>query len=160
MDHHQLFLNTVTPLLLASTSTSDHLAHWRQLPPLLELCLCRTHYLQRLGQSPFTLEKKAAHVAFPSLNTAVHLRSNIDKRCNIPSWLFEDADFKPYSQVKPFMAVTSGDPGPFLFQAAQSATGSSSQVLLVIEDVDDSHVRYWHQHIMRTFPRCKTTELL
>ena len=45
-DHHQLFLNTVTPLLLASTSTSDHLAHWRQLPPLLELFLCRTPYLQ------------------------------------------------------------------------------------------------------------------
>ena len=57
------------------------------------------------------------------------------------------------------MAVTSGDPGPFLFQASQSATGNGLQVLFVIEDVDDNHVRYWHQHIMRTFPRCKTTEL-
>jgi len=84
-DRHQPFLNTATPLLLAPTSTSDHLAHWRKLPPLLELFLCRTLYLQRLGQSHFTLEKKAAYVAFSPVLTAVHLRSSIDKRRSIPS---------------------------------------------------------------------------
>jgi len=52
------------------------------------------------------------------------------------------------------------DPGPFLFQAEQSATGNGSQVLFVIEDVGDSHLGYWHQHITQTFQRYKTTELL